>query len=46
MAKTATDRKATAPPLAEPDDAALCQHELDARRENALRATRKRKVES
>jgi hypothetical protein len=35
-------------PAAQPEDAeaALCEYELDARRENELRAKRKRTVES
>jgi hypothetical protein len=33
-------------PAADEADAALCQHELDARRENQMRARRKRDIES
>jgi hypothetical protein len=49
MAKAPSDPKRTNPPppqAEDEEDAALCQHELDARRENALRAKRKREVES
>jgi hypothetical protein len=47
MAKAPPDRKPTAPrPPAEKADAALCEHELEARRENERRAKRKREIES
>jgi hypothetical protein len=47
MTKASPDRKpAKPPPPADETEAALCQHELDARRENELRARRKREVES
>jgi hypothetical protein len=47
MAKPRSDPKPTdrSPPADEPE-AALCQHELDARRENEERAKRKRDIES
>jgi hypothetical protein len=44
MTKPSPDHKpANAPPA---DDAALCEHELAARRENEMRAKRKRDIES
>jgi len=44
MTKPAPDRKPAKPPPA--DEAALCEHELAARRENEMRARRKRDIES
>ena len=47
MVKALPDRKPTpSPPPAAVDEAALCQHELDTRRENERRAKRKREIES
>jgi hypothetical protein len=46
MAKAPSEQKPVGPPPpADDDEAALCQHELDARRENELRAKRKREVD-
>jgi hypothetical protein len=47
MAKPSPDRPTPDPsPPAGEAEAALCQHELDARRENGMRAKRKRDIES
>jgi hypothetical protein len=47
MPKSSPKRKPAVPsPPADEAEAALCQHELDARRENEMRATRKRDMES
>jgi hypothetical protein len=48
MAKPSPDRKPVdrSPVADDEPEAALCEHELNARRENEMRAKRKRDIES